>query len=163
MMSSACKFKMATRQNLDENEVMLPFYWLMLSNCFTVWPEWNWYPRKGEKGWVKRWVLRSREVSRDLAEKAMEAPFSCASPIPSQGALTCKGGGAAVGRGREVGRRSKKAGGYGQVTIIVANLTVGPDGCGGQAIYVRCRGASQEKAPSDQGRQSPPEGIPLGW
>ena len=54
------------------------------------------------------------------------------------------------------------AGGSGSVTIIIANLTVGPDGCGGRAICFG-RGASQEEALPYHGRQSPPEGIPQGW
>ena len=37
----------------------------------------------------------------------------------------------------EAKKRVKEAGGCGQVTIIVANPTVGPDGCRGWAIYVR--------------------------
>ena len=92
-----------------------------------------------------------------------EASFSCAPPIPSQGALTQKRGGETDGGGREVGGGGKMAAGCGQVTIIIANLTVGPDGCGGWAIYIRCEGASQEEALTNCGRQSPPETIPLGW
>ena len=69
---------------------------------------------------------------RDGRER-MEAPLTSAPPIPSQEALTCKGG-EEDGRGREVGRGGKMAGGCVQVTIIVANPTVGPDGCRGWAI-----------------------------
>ena len=54
------------------------------------------------------------------------------------------------------------AGGCGKVPAIVASLTVGPDGCGGQAICFG-QGASQEEALTYHGRQSPPEGIPPGW
>ena len=54
------------------------------------------------------------------------------------------------------------AGGSGSVTIIVANLTVGPDGYRGQAICFG-RGDSQEEALPYCGRQSPLEGIPQGW
>ena len=42
-----------------------------------------------------------------------------------------------------------------EVAIIIANLTVGPDGCRGQAIYVGWGGASQEAAPTYCGRQNP--------
>ena len=66
-----------------------------------------------------------------------EATFSHAPPIPSKGALTQKRGRAAGGRGREAGGGGKMAGGCGKVTVIIADLTVGPDGCGGQAIYIR--------------------------
>ena len=54
------------------------------------------------------------------------------------------------------------AGGSGLVAVIIANPTVGPDGCGGWAICFR-RGASQEEALPYHGRQSPLEGIPQGW
>ena len=53
------------------------------------------------------------------------------------------------------------AGGCGKVAIIVANLTVGPDGCGGWAICFG-GGASQEEALPYHGRQRPPEGVPQG-
>ena len=66
-------------------------------------------------------------------------------------------GGEADGGGREVGGGGKEAGGCGQVTIIIATPTAGPDGCGGQAIYVGSGGSS------DCGRQRPLEGIPPGW
>ena len=62
-----------------------------------------------------------------------------------------------------MGGGGKEAGGCGQVPIIIANLRVGPDGCRGWAIYIRSRGASQEEALTDHGRQSPLEGIPPGW
>ena len=84
-------------------------------------------------------------------------PLSDTPPLPSQKACTHKGGGADIGRGREVGQGGWKTGGSGSVSIVIANMTVGPNGCGGQAI---CRGASQEEAPPNCGRQSPPEGIP---
>ena len=53
------------------------------------------------------------------------------------------------------------AGGGGKIPIIIANPTVGPDGCGGQAICFG-GGASEEEAPPYCGRQSPPEGVPQG-
>ena len=46
------------------------------------------------------------------------------------------------GRGREVGGGSKMAGGCGKVTVIITNLTVGPDGCGGWAICFGSGGSS---------------------
>ena len=64
-----------------------------------------------------------------------EACLSSASPIPSQKALTHKRGGEeADGGGRQAGGGSKEAGGCGKIPIVVANLTVGPDGCRGWAI-----------------------------
>ena len=57
------------------------------------------------------------------------------SPIPSQEALACeRAGEEADGGGREVGGGSKKGGGCGKISIIIANPTAGPDGCGGWAI-----------------------------
>ena len=46
------------------------------------------------------------------------------------------------GRDEEEGHRGRMARGGGEVTTVIANLTVGPDGCGGLAIYVRSGGAS---------------------
>ena len=54
------------------------------------------------------------------------------------------------------------AGRCGKVPVIIANLTVGPDGCRGWAIYFG-GGASQEEALTYCGGQSPTEGIPPGW
>ena len=53
------------------------------------------------------------------------------------------------------------AGGGGKIPVIITNLTVGPNGCRGQAICFR-GGASEEEAPPYHGRQSPPEGVPQG-
>ena len=50
----------------------------------------------------------------------------------------------------------------GKVTRAIANLTVGPDGCRGWAIYVGRGGASLQEGPTYHGRQSPPEGILAG-
>ena len=47
------------------------------------------------------------------------------------------------------------AGRGGEVTGVITNLTVGPDGCGGWAIYISREGASQEEAPTYCGRQGP--------
>ena len=52
-------------------------------------------------------------------------------------------------------------GGSGSVTVIIANLTVGPDGCGGQAICLG-GGACQKEAPLYCQWQSPTEGVPEG-
>ena len=68
-----------------------------------------------------------------VSREGTEAPLPSTPPIPSQKALIHKRG-EEDGRGREVGRGSKTAGGCGKVTVIIANLTVGPDGCRGQAI-----------------------------
>ena len=54
------------------------------------------------------------------------------------------------------------AGRCGKVAVIIANLTVGPDGCRGGAICFR-GGAGQEEALPYHGRQSPPEGVPQIW
>ena len=111
-------------------------------------------PKKDRKG-GERWVLWSKEQRKELAERGWRPPPS-APPILSQEALTHKGGGEEDGRGREVGGGGKMARGCGQVTIVIANPTVGPDGCRGQAIWFRKGSASQEEAPTYCGRQSPP-------
>ena len=67
-----------------------------------------------------------------------------------------------VGRGREVGGGGQTAVGCGKIPIIIANLTVGSDGCRGWAICFG-GGASLEEALTYCGRQSPPEGISPGW
>ena len=69
-----------------------------------------------------------------IGRKRMEAPFPSVPPIPSQKALAHEGGGEGDGRGREVGGGGKMAGGCGQVTVIITNPTVGPNGCRGWAI-----------------------------
>ena len=81
----------------------------------------------------EKWVLQSKEERRNW-QKRMEGPLPSAPPIPSKKALTYERGGEEDGRGREVGGGGKMAGGCGQVTVIVTNLTVGPNGCGGWAI-----------------------------
>ena len=48
----------------------------------------------------------------------------------------------------------------GEVTGVVTNLTVGPDGCGDWAIHVGQGGASQKEALTYHGRQGALEGIP---
>ena len=73
------------------------------------------------------------------------------------------GGSRMVRGGGEVGGGGKMVGRGGKVTLVIADPTVGPDGCGGHAIYVWWGGASQEEAPTYHGRQSPHKGIPLGW
>ena len=77
-----------------------------------------------------------------FGRERMEPP-PCTSPIPSQEALTHERGGEEADRGgREVGGGSQKAGGYGKVSVIIANPTVGPDGCGGWAICFGSGGSS---------------------
>ena len=87
------------------------------------------------------------------AEKALvpSAPPTPAKEAPHKQKILC------AGSQRQSSLRGR------EVTFIIANLTVGPDGCGGWAIYVGWGGASQEEAPTNCGRQSPPEGIPPGW
>ena len=78
------------------------------------------------------------ERQGELWQRKDRGPLSSSSPIPSQEALTHKRGGEeADGGGREVGGGSKKAGGCGKIPVIIADLTVGPDGCRGQTICFR--------------------------
>ena len=78
-------------------------------------------------------LQRSKEST---SRERMEAPLSSSSPIPSQEAIAHKRGGEeADGGSRKQGGGSKEAGGSGKIPVIViTNLTVGPDGCGGWAI-----------------------------
>ena len=62
-----------------------------------------------------------------------------------------------------MGERGREAGRGGEVTGVVTNLTVGPDGCRGWAIHVRQGRTSQKEAPTYTERQGPLEGIPEGW
>ena len=55
--------------------------------------------------------------------------------------------------------RGGVARGGGEVATVIANLTAGPDGCRGWAIYIGWGGASQKEAPTNCGRQGPQEGI----
>ena len=54
------------------------------------------------------------------------------------------------------------AGGGGEVTRVIVNPTVGPDGCRGQAIYIRWGGASSQEALTYCMRQGSLEGILVG-
>ena len=120
---------------------MLLFHWLMSSYLFYRMARTKVMPKKDERG-GESWVLQSREARRALAEKRW-SPLPSTSPFPSQEALTHeRGGKAAHGGGREVGGGSKKAGRCGKVSIIIANLTVGPDACRGWAIYFWSGGSS---------------------
>ena len=58
--------------------------------------------------------------------------------------------------------RGRVARGGGEVTRVIANLTV-PDGHRSQAIYVGRGAASSQEALTYCGRQGPPEGILVGW
>ena len=108
-------------------------------------------PRKEKRG-GERWVLQSHGGQEGPSREGMEAPLSGSPPIPSQGSLTHERGGEEAGGrgGQEAGGGSKEAGGCLKVTVIIGNLTVGPDGCGGQAIYIGSGGASQEEAMTNQ-------------
>ena len=88
--------------------------------------------KKDAKG-GERQVLQPKEERTELAERGWRPPPG-APPIPSQKALIHEGGGEEDGRGREVGGGDKMAGGCGQVAIVIANPTVGPDGYRGWAI-----------------------------
>ena len=62
-----------------------------------------------------------------------------------------------------MGGGGKMAEGCWEVTVIIADLTVGSDGCRSQAIYIGSARASQKEALSYHGRQSHPERVPPGW
>ena len=68
-----------------------------------------------------------------------------------------------TGGNNEKNWRGKLAWAGGEVATIVANLTAGPDGCKGQAIYIGWGGASLKEALSHCGRQGPQEGVLEDW
>ena len=112
---------------------MLLFHWLMFSYCFTVWPEQKSHLRKVKE--VGRGGFSTPERRGELWWRKDRGPLLSTSSILSQEALTHeRGGEEADGGGREVGGGSKKAGGCGKIPMVIANLTVDPDGCGGWAI-----------------------------
>ena len=89
-------------------------------------------------------------------EEGEEALITSAPPIfstrnPSRGR-----------RDSEVNSGDRVAGWGGEVTVIIAKLTGGPDGCGGWAIYIRQGGASQKEALPYHRRQRLLEGILTG-
>ena len=93
-------------------------------------------PKKDERG-RERWVLCSREVRRALAEKGWRPPLQFINhPQPGSPHLQERRRRGRWRRQRSRWRR-KEAGGCGKISIIIANPTVGPDGCGGQAICFR--------------------------
>ena len=53
--------------------------------------------------------------------------------------------------------------GGGEDTPVIANPTVGPDGCRGWAIYVGLGGTSQKEALSNCRREGSQEGVSEGW
>ena len=55
------------------------------------------------------------------------------------------------------GSRAVRSGGA--VTVFIAHLTIGPNGCRAQTILVGRGGTCVEEAQTYHGRQSPPEGI----
>ena len=75
---------------------------------------------------------------------------------------TCRAGTSNSRKDREEKNGRQRGWRMWEVAGVITNPTVGPDGCGGQVIYVRQGGAGQEEAPTDCGRQGPLEGIPPG-
>ena len=109
------------------------------------------------QSWKRKNCKRGEEGGEKSEEK--QAPLSCTPPLPSQKALTHEGGGTDGGWGWEAGWGGWTAGGGGAITVIAANLTVGPDGCRGQAICLRGGACPKEALPYHQG-QGPMEGVP---
>ena len=108
-------------------------------------------PKKDEKDGMK--MLRTRAVVHTEEQaKGPSLPPISSTRNPS-GSRT----------NYEMCSRGRVARGRGKVATVIANPTVGPDGCRGQAIYVRWGGASQEEDLTYHGRQSSPEGILKGW
>ena len=88
--------------------------------------------------------------------KNTEPPALVDPPVPAQETPPDK---------EELTRRITEAEQLGDMgrSPVISNLTVGPDGCSGWAIYTGREGASQEEALTYHTRPGPPEGIPQGW
>ena len=105
--------------------------------------------KKSEKGRTK--VMWTRIVVH--AKKWVQGPSSPMHPISgTRNPFRSRWNHEMYSGGRE-------AGGGGEVATVITYLTVGPDGCGGLAIYVGWGGASQEEALADCVRQSSLKGI----
>ena len=99
-------------------------------------------PKKDHK---ERQVLWTKKVREQMAAEGRRPPSPVHHPSPAKKPSPMREEEEEAGRGREVGGGGQTAGGCGKVPIIITNLTVGPDGCRGQAICFR-GGASQEEA-----------------
>ena len=103
-------------------------------------------PRKAERERVRQ--VRTRVAA---PKPSLEAPYTSRPPSSSTGNPS---------RPRwnegQSGRGGAAQGGW-EVTAVVANPTVGPDGCGGWAIYVRWEGANLKEVQSLLWKAKPPE------
>ena len=110
------------------------------------------YNQKWHPGRVRRGIHKYYAPGQQLMSwRKWRSPCHHCTPISSTGNLSRSN----TNNGKDSGGGMAR-GGW-EVTIIIANLTVGPDGCRGQAIYIRWGGASQEEALTYCGRQSPPQ------
>ena len=113
--------------NSCKNEVMLFFYWLMLPNCLLEWLEPRWPPQQGKKDAETR-ILQIRAATK--GEGREKRPL-----LPVHPLLQPKRPSMSRGNHKENCRGRATQGGR-EVTFIIADWTVGPDGWGGWAIYV---------------------------
>ena len=157
--SFAYKFKMATRQNLTRmKSCCLPIGWYFLIVLQYGQNKVN--AQEGVEGQGEMGSL-IQGGQEGPGREGMEAPSlihhqsTAKEPSPMREEEKKQM--------EETEKWVEEAGGCGQVTVIITNPTVCPDGCRGWAIYIRSGGASQEEAPTDCGRQIPLEGIPPGW
>ena len=95
-------------------------------------------PWKGEKG-CDRWILRSGEVQRALAEKGQRPLSPMHHPSPAKETSPVR---EVEKQMEEAEKWVEEAGGCWQVTVIITTPTVGPGGCRGWAIYIRSGGSS---------------------
>ena len=107
--------------------------------------------RKGEKGKHKK--VRTRAEVHGLPK---ELPVLVVTPVPEVEDPPTLGE-------MERRRAEQRSWGRWEVARVITDPTVGPDGCGGQAIYVWWGGASQKEAQTDHRRQDSQERVPGGW
>ena len=101
--------------------------------------------------------------------KAQESQNESRGTCPTWGTPSAGGTSSAWGGGHSNPRwdgeeesRGREVGGGREVTGVVTDPTVGPDGCRGQAIYVRWGGASKKEAQTNHRRQGSLERVPEG-
>ena len=116
-------------------------------------------PKKGKEERKVLWPKKDRE---ELAARGRRPPSLVHHPSPAGKPSPTREVKKMLEEAERWVEEARWAGGCGKVAIIIANLTVGPDGCRGWAICFGV-GASLEEAPTYHGRQSPLEGISPGW
>ena len=129
-----------------ETKVIPLPHWLTFLVYIPEWLEPKWHPRRVRRGIHKYYAPGQQHMSWRMQRN----PHHQCTPISSaRDPSRYRGDHEAHCRGGTVR-------GGGEVTCIIVNQTVGPDGCGSWAIYVGWGGASQEEGLTYCGRQDLP-------